>query len=96
MRVTLAVPRRRGQDLSCEFGEPFPAGPVHCSAPKPCQRRCRRALLLHAWKETAMTSISERLEISASHDGLEIDDQTIDGWELDAARRALRQRRCKC
>ncbi|HTU07558.1 MAG TPA: hypothetical protein VMG13_18545 [Trebonia sp.] len=36
-----------------------------------------------------MTSVSERLEISASHDGLAIDDQTIDGWELDAARRAL-------
>jgi len=40
-------------------------------------------------KEMALTGISEKLQISASHDGLAISDETIDGWELDAARRAL-------
>lgn len=36
-----------------------------------------------------MTSTDTTMEISASHDGVAIDDQTIDTWELDAARRAL-------
>jgi hypothetical protein len=39
--------------------------------------------------ETAMTSTGTTMEISASHDGLAIGEQTIDSWELDAARRAL-------
>jgi hypothetical protein len=39
--------------------------------------------------ETTETSTGKRLEISASHDGLAIDEQAIDAWELDAARRAL-------
>jgi hypothetical protein len=39
--------------------------------------------------ETAMTGSGKTMEISASHDGVAISEQAIDGWELEAARRAL-------